>query len=84
VQHARKPTPPAKAHIEAQFMFQRVVTGWAMDALALRRAGLDRPSVRRGRSLGLIPGRTDAPRGLGTGVGTTPAIRWRPPSDLAA
>jgi hypothetical protein len=35
-----------QARIEAQRMFRRVLASWASDALALRRAGLDRPSYR--------------------------------------
>jgi hypothetical protein len=34
----------------ARRMYQRVLAGWAMDLLALRRAGLDRPG-RRGTVL---------------------------------
>lgn len=30
----------------AQAMFQRVLSGWACDVLALRKAGLDRPRFR--------------------------------------
>ncbi|MEC9374431.1 MAG: hypothetical protein VYC34_11335 [Planctomycetota bacterium] len=36
----------ARAEQMARAMFQRVLKGWAMDALALRQSGLDRPSVR--------------------------------------
>lgn len=32
----------------AKEMFARVLRSWAMDALSLRRRGLDRPSFRRG------------------------------------
>jgi hypothetical protein len=67
----------------AQSMFQRVVTGWAMDALSLRRRGLDRPSSRSGRGLGIVPGRVDA-EAWAIQPGPAPLIRWRPPSDLAA
>lgn len=35
-----------RAVFEARAMFQRVLTGWAMDVLALRREGLDTPTVR--------------------------------------
>lgn len=31
----------------AQRMFQRVLRNWAVDALRLRREGLDRPTARR-------------------------------------
>lgn len=34
------------ARQEACRMFRKVLQEWAMDALSLRRAGLDRPSVR--------------------------------------
>jgi hypothetical protein len=81
VQHAGNSNPPAQAHIEAQSMFHRVVTGWAMDALALRRQGLDRPSARDGHTPGLAPGRVGR---MVITPGPVPAIRWRPPSDLAA
>jgi hypothetical protein len=81
VQHARNASQPAQAHIQAQSMFHRVVTGWAMDTLALRRQGLDRPSAREGHGPGLTPGRVAR---LMINPGPTPAIRWRPPSDLAA
>lgn len=67
---------------KAQAMFQRMVMHWAVDALSLRKRGLDRPSHRQGTSLGLAPGSMrivydDRP-------GPAPAIRWRPPADLAA
>lgn len=32
----------------ARRMFERVLTGWAMDVLSLRRRGLDRPGYRLG------------------------------------
>lgn len=35
-----------EARLQAQQMFRRVLASWASDALALRRAGLDRPSLR--------------------------------------
>jgi hypothetical protein len=70
------------AQDEAKVMFQRVVTGWAMDALSLRRRGLDRPSVREGTGLWVTPGRLrmvcDQPAKPG------PMIRWRPRPDIAA
>jgi hypothetical protein len=81
VQHARNASQPAQAHIEAQSMFHRVVTGWAMDTLALRRSGLDRPSARDSHAPGLVPGQVER---LVIRPGPSPAIRWRPPSDLAA
>ncbi len=38
--------------LRAREMFRRALSAWAMDTLALRRAGLDRPCVRaRGRVL---------------------------------
>jgi hypothetical protein len=81
VQHARNASHPAQAHIAAQSMFHRVVTGWAMDTLALRRQGLDRPSARGAKAAGITPGRVDR---MVITPGPAPAIRWRPPSDLAA
>ncbi len=33
----------------ARRMFERVLTGWAMDVLSLRRRGLDRPGYRLAR-----------------------------------
>lgn len=35
-----------RAAIEARLMFQRMLTGWAMDVLTLRKQGLDAPSLR--------------------------------------
>jgi hypothetical protein len=65
----------------AQAMFQRVITGWAMDALSLRRRGLDRPSERSGTGLWLTPGPLRVTEERSWSV---PAIRWRPRSDIAA
>lgn len=39
-------------------MYRRVLAGWAMDALSLRRRGLDRPSSRDGLAP-VGPGRED-------------------------
>jgi hypothetical protein len=39
-------TPPDPAGAR---MFQRVLSSWALDALRLRRSGLDRPVAREGR-----------------------------------
>jgi hypothetical protein len=39
-------TEASMAEAEARRLFQRVLAGWAMDVLALRRAGLDRPTWR--------------------------------------
>lgn len=35
-----------RAMRDARRMFRKVLVGWASDTLALRRAGLDRPTVR--------------------------------------
>jgi hypothetical protein len=35
------------ARLEAQQMFQKMLTGWAWDVLQLRRAGLDVPTHRQ-------------------------------------
>ncbi|HVU62546.1 MAG TPA: hypothetical protein VHC70_01120 [Phycisphaerales bacterium] len=44
---AISPVPtPHEAHMNARAMFQRVLSGWAMDVLALRRRGWDRPCMR--------------------------------------
>ncbi|MGD9693195.1 MAG: hypothetical protein AB7G17_10430 [Phycisphaerales bacterium] len=41
-----------EAVLRAREMFRRALSAWAMDTLALRRAGLDKPCVRtRGRAL---------------------------------
>jgi hypothetical protein len=37
---------PELAVAEARDMFQRYLTGWAMDALSLRKQGLDTPCWR--------------------------------------
>ncbi len=37
---------PERALAEARGMFQRYLTGWAMDALYLRKHGLDTPTWR--------------------------------------
>ena len=44
-----------KPDLRAKRMYESVLAGWARDALILRRAGLDRPSVRNGRGVGLAP-----------------------------
>lgn len=36
----------ARIEQDARRIYARYLSGWAMDALALRRSGLDRPSVR--------------------------------------
>lgn len=46
---------------EARAIYQRVLAGWAMDALELRRGGLDRPSIRcTGETLTVTPQRRAA------------------------
>ena len=57
---------PCRAEVEVRRMFQRTLGGWAMDLLALRRAGLDRPGRRAG---------TDRPL-MGPGPGWTAAPGW--------
>lgn len=49
MQYARCQAVEAEAL--AQAMFRRVLTGWAMDLLALRRSGLDRPGPRSGSAM---------------------------------
>ncbi len=57
-------------------MFQRVLTTWAMDALALRRRGLDRPSSREGAGLALVrPERPEDSHMIYAPA--EPAITWR-------
>ena len=49
---------PAVCDVHA--MFQRMLTGWAMDTLALRRRGLDRPCRRTCAGAAQpLPGRRD-------------------------
>jgi hypothetical protein len=46
---------------EARAIYQRVLAGWAMDSLELRRGGLDRPSFRStGDTLPVTPARRAA------------------------
>jgi len=46
---------------EARAIYQRVLAGWAMDVLELRRGGLDRPSLRfSGETLPMTPRRRRA------------------------
>lgn len=46
---------------EARAIYQRVLAGWAMDVLELRRGGLDRPSLRNsGETLPMTPQRKAA------------------------
>ena len=46
---------------EARAIYQRVLAGWAMDVLELRRGGLDRPSLRSsGETLPMTPRRMAA------------------------
>jgi hypothetical protein len=50
---------------DVQAMFQRMLTGWAMDALSLRRRGLDRPCRRTCAGVAqAIPGRHQTMRRL--------------------
>lgn len=44
---------PMVAEQEARRMFHRTLSAWAMDVLALRRRGLDKPR-RLARSMGLV------------------------------
>lgn len=46
-------TPASDPSAAARIMFERMLAAWAMDVLALRRRGLDRPG-RRG-VIGLAP-----------------------------
>ncbi len=66
----------AQASERVQEMFQRVLTSWAMDALSLRRRGLDRPSSRECAGLALSrPERDDDSRMIYDPA--QPAITWR-------
>jgi len=63
-QHQANPTH-AKANTdavrEARAIYQRVLAGWAMDVLELRRGGLDRPSLRcTGETMPMTPCRKAA------------------------
>lgn len=42
--------------MDVRRMFNKVLQSWAMDVLALKRKGLDRPSVREPTPLELGPG----------------------------
>ena len=57
---------------EVRAMFQRVLAAWAVDALSLRRRGLDRPCSRDGDG-GATPGCT----GPGRFSPEAPDRRWR-------
>ena len=70
--HDQSPRTPAAV----QEMFQRVITGWAMDALALRRRGLDRPTARDGAVLAL-PGRQSEEGPLRLRYPDEERIGWR-------
>ena len=51
----------ADAVREARAIYQRVLAGWAMDVLELRRGGLDRPSLRcAGETMPMTPHRRAA------------------------
>lgn len=50
---------PATAELEARRMFHRTLSAWAMDVLALRRRGLDKPRCLT-RSMGLVTPRAAA------------------------
>lgn len=65
--HERQTIPQtnAQANIdavrEARAIYLRVLAGWAMDVLELRREGLDRPSLRcTGETLPMTPRRKAA------------------------
>src|SRR5262249_60631837 len=60
---ARRPELPS--HAQVRRMFQRTLAGWTMDLLALRRAGLDHPGLRRGGCPAVMPARTDQARPTG-------------------
>jgi hypothetical protein len=64
-------------------MFHRVLAGWAMDALTLRRSGLDRPCSRVNLAP-VRPGRDQAVREHGRRSVAQPVIGWRPGMDSAA
>jgi hypothetical protein len=64
-QQRHPPTTSAQANInavrEARAIYQRVLAGWAMDVLELRRGGLDKPSLRcTGETLPVTPRRRAA------------------------
>ena len=44
--HAAAGTEPREHDVMVRAMFQRVLAAWAIDALSLRRRGLDRPGSR--------------------------------------
>lgn len=46
---------PAQAEQEAQRIFQRTLSAWAMDVLSLRRLGLMEPGCRAGESQLVVP-----------------------------
>ncbi len=43
---AAVPGSPRESLMNARSMFQKVLSGWAMDVLSLRRRGWDRPCLR--------------------------------------
>lgn len=47
---------PERARADAQTMFHRYLTGWAMDALHLRKLGLDAPCWRERTDVDETPG----------------------------
>lgn len=67
------------ARSDVRAMFQRVLAAWAVDALSLRRRGLDRPCHRGGAGLAL-GGRCETAREAGgraaRGAPADPASGW--------
>jgi hypothetical protein len=56
--HPDQAPPPVLTPADAARMYHRVLTAWAMDALALRRLGLDVPTHRVDRA-SYAPSRRD-------------------------
>ena len=62
-QHTSTTNGPTNADAvrEARAIYHRVLAGWAMDVLELRRGGLDKPSLRAcGETLPMTPYRKAA------------------------
>jgi len=81
MRHAAEQRPALSDPVRA--MYRRVITGWAMDALSLRRNGLDRPCER----MNLEPVRPGQGRGVlecGRRLAAPPVIGWRQDMDQSA
>ena len=83
MQDAAPISSPPIDEAAARRLYQRVVTGWALDALSLRRRGLDRPCVRGIGPGPVAPGMVLPAAVLERPLSAAERIRWGSRRDAA-